>query len=294
MAVQVQQSTTSQLQSMSRIMLVKARETEEHSMPCVNLIERFNLPKGHYQLDIPKVGTMNASDLDEGIDMTDSEDINPSIVSASTAEVGLKVILTDVLLRQNNESVFSIIGRQMGTAMARKKDEDVIALFSALNGGTVFGADGAAFSVANASAVIAKAKANLMGSPLFIVHHPNAIFEFINDFSGPIASGGAIPKPFQADALQDFWTGIKVSGVPFFEDGNIDKISGVDSGYGVIANKNAMGYLVARGKSEERQRDISLRAWEVVVTEDYTMFEVDDTLGAGLQYEIGDITTSAS
>jgi hypothetical protein len=292
MAVQVQQSTTSVLQKMSRIMLVKSRETEEHSMPVVNLIERFNLSKGTYQLDIPKIGTMTASDLDEGIDMTDSEDINPSIVSATTAEVGLKVILTDVLLRQNNESVFSIIGRQMGTAMARKKDTDAIALFSALNGGTVFGADGAAFSVGNASACIAKAKANKMGSPLFLVHHPNAIFEFVNDFTGPIASGGNLPAPFSASVLQDFWSGVKISGVPFFEDGNIAKVSGVDSGYGVIANKNAMGYLVSKGKSEERQRDISLRAWEVVIVEDYTMFEVDDTLGAGLQYEIGDLATS--
>ena len=61
----------------------------------------------------------------------------------------------------------------------------------------------------------------------------------------------------------------------------------------MIANKNAMGYLVARGKAEERQRDISLRAWEIVITEDYSMFEVDDGLGAALEYEIGDLTTSA-
>ena len=54
-----------------------------------------------------------------------------------------------------------------------------------------------------------------------------------------------------------------------------------------------MGYLVAKGKSEARDRDISLRAWEVVITEDYGMFEVDDTLGAALEYEIGDHSTTA-
>ena len=31
----------------------------------------------------------------------------------------------------------------------------------------------------------------------------------------------------------------------------------------------------------------------MVITEDYGMFEVDDTKGAPLRYEIGDITTSA-
>ena len=248
------------------------------------------MPKGHYQLDVPKVAQMTANDLDEGIDMTDTEDINPSIVSATTAEVGLKVIVTDRLLRQNNENVFSIIGRQMGNAMARKKDTDAIALFSGLS--TALGGDGTAFSLAFASAAIAKAKANKFGSPLFIVHHPNAIFEFINDFTAGIATYGAIPKPFAADVLQDFYSGIKVSGVPFFEDGNIPKISTTDSAYGVIANKNCLGYLVAKGKSEERDRDISLRAWEVVITEDYTMFEVDDSLGASLRYEVGDHATS--
>ena len=54
-----------------------------------------------------------------------------------------------------------------------------------------------------------------------------------------------------------------------------------------------MGHLSASGRSEERERDASLRAYEVVVTEDYAVFEVDDTRGAAARYEIGDPTTSA-
>ena len=179
----------------------------------------------------------------------------------------------------------------MGTAMARKKDTDAIALFSGLS--TELGTDNAAFSLANATGCIAKAKANKFGSPMYLVHHPNAIYEFVNDFTAGIATYGAIPKPFNADVLQDFYSGVKVSGVPFFEDGNIAVIGSTASAYGVLANKNCLGYLVAKGKSEERDRDISLRAWEVVITEDYTMFEVDDSLGAKLRYEIGDHSTTA-
>ena len=37
---------------------------------------------------------------------------------------------------RENEDAFRIVGKQMGDAVARKKDRDVIALFSALNGGT--------------------------------------------------------------------------------------------------------------------------------------------------------------
>ena len=288
----VQTSGTGNLQNMSRIMLASARYTEEHNAPMVGLIEKFSLGKGEYQLTIPKVATMTAEDLAEGQDMIDSEDIDVSTVTATTAEVGLKVIITDTLLQQNNEDVFKIIGRQMGDAMARKKDNDIIALFPTLNGAVKLGADGADLSLANASAIIATAKADQFGSDIFVVHHPNAVWKLASSVGNTLATY-PLPDAFNKPAVKDYWTGIKVAGVPFFEDGNIAKTGSVDSGYGVIADKTAMGHLAARARREERERDISLRAHEIVVTEDYAVFEVDDTRGAAIQYEIGNPTTSA-
>jgi len=283
MATQVQTSTTGNLQNMSRIMLASARYTEEHNAPMAGLIEKFNLGKGEYQLTIPKVGQMSAEDLVEGRDMVDSEDINVSTVTATTAEVGLKVIITDTLLQQNNEDVYKIIGRQMGEAMARKKDTDIIALFPSLNGGTAIGADNALFNLANVSGVIANAKTGKFGNDLYIVHHPNAVWKLATDI-GNTLSTYPIPDAFNNPAVKDYWTGIKLSGVPIFEDGNIENNTN-DSGYGVIADKTAMGHLAARARREERERDISLRAFEIVVTEDYAVFEVDDTRGAALLYD---------
>jgi len=188
---QTQTSTTGNLQKMSRIMLTKARYQEEHNMPVVQLIDRINLANGHYQLDIPKVAQMNASDLVDGEDFLDSEEISPTIVSATAAEVGIKVIVTDRLLRQNNESVFSIIGRQMGDAMARKKDTDAIALFSGFS--TSYGADNALFNLANISGVIGNAKNNLIGTD-FIVHHPLAVWKMTSTINNVVTSdGGALP-----------------------------------------------------------------------------------------------------
>ena len=279
----VQTSGTGNLQNMSRIMLASARYTEEHNAPMVGLIEKFNLGKGEYQLTIPKVAQMTAEDLAEGQDMIDSEDIDVSTVTATTAEVGLKVIITDTLLQQNNEDVFKIIGRQLGDAMARKKDTDIIALFPSLNGGTAIGADNALFNLANVSGVIANAKTGKFGSDLYIVHHPNAVWKLATDV-GNTLSTYPLPDAFDNPAVKDYWTGIKLSGVPIFEDGNIENNTN-DSGYGVIADKTAMGHLAARARREERERDISLRAFEVVVTEDYAVFEVDDSRGAALLYD---------
>ena len=290
MAGNTQTSTSGNLQNMSRIMLAAARYTEEHNAPMAGLVEKFNLGKGEFQLTIPKVGQMDAEDLVEGVDMVDSEDIDVSTVTATTAEVGLKVIITDTLVQQNNEDVFRIIGRQMGDAMARKKDTDIIALFSGFS--TALGADDRSLLLSNASALIANAKANKFGNDLFVVHHPNAIWKLASSIGNTLATY-PLPDAFNNPAVSDYYTGVKIAGVPFFEDGNIEKVSSVDSGIGVIADRTAMGHLAARERREERDRDISLRAFEVVVTEDYAVFEVDDTKGAGAQYEIGDPTTSA-
>ena len=283
----IQTSTTGNLQKMSRIMLTKARYQEEHNMPVVALIDRFNLAKGHYQLDIPKVAQMNAGDLVDGVDLIDSEDITPEIVSATAAEVGIKVVITDRLLRQNNENVFSIIGRQMGDAMARKKDTDAIALFTGFT--HTYGGD-KAITLDLATACIANAKENKYGNPLFVVHHPNTIYTIAKDVGNTIATY-PLPDVFNKPAVKDYFTGVKIAGVPFFEDGNIETVSGQDYGYGVIAHKSAMGYLVASAKSERRQRDESLRATEVIIVEEYGMFEADDTRAGTMQYDTVSITT---
>ena len=283
-----QTSTTGNLQKMSRIMLTKARYQEEHNMPVVALIDRFNLAKGHYQLDIPKVAQMTAGDLIDGVDLVDSEDISPSIVSATAAEVGIKVVITDRLLRQNNENVFSIIGRQMGDAMARKKDTDAIALFSGFD--DTYGGD-TAVTFAKASGLIANAKENKYGNPLFVVHHPNVIWTVAADVGNIIATY-PLPDVFNKPAVKDYYSGVKIGGVPFFEDGNIEVVSGQTYGYGVIAHKSAMGYLVASAKTERRQRDESLRATEVIVVEEYGMFEADGTKAGTVQYTQSSIATT--
>ena len=290
----IQTATTGNLGSIQRTVISQMRYTEEHNMPVVNLIEKFTLRKGEKQIDIPKAAQMTASDLVDGVDMTDSEDIDATVVSATTAEVGLKVIITDKLARQFNQDVFGVVGRQMGDAMARKKDTDAIALFPSLNGGTEFGLDDKDLSYANASAAIAKGKANKFGGPLFCVHHPNAIYTLTKDAAQLATTGAQLPDAFKQAQVQSFYTGVRINGVPFFEDGNIESKSGAtNGGVGVLANKNALGYVTSAAKRTERQRDASLRAVELVITEDYGMFEVDDTLGAPMLYRINDITTSA-
>ena len=281
-----QTATTGNLENAQKIIISAARYTEEHNAPAMALTEKFTLPKGAKQVTVPKVGQMSMSDLQDGVDIIDEEDIGMTTVDLTSAEVGAKVILTDKLVRQSAPNVFSIIGRQLGDGMARKKDKDVLALYTNLNGGTNLGTAGTSFKVTNVQAIIAYAKANKFGSQLYILHHPNAI-AYLSKEAATVGTtaGGAIPEGWTADLLKNFFSGLRpLNNVPIFEDGNIT-VDSNDDGIGVIADKSAMATLTSVDTRTERQRDASLRATEVVMTADYGVFELDDTKGAGLTYD---------
>jgi hypothetical protein len=282
-----QAATTGNLENAQRIIIASARYTEEHNAPALALIEQFSLPKGSKQVTVPKVGQMSMSDLVDGQDIIDEEDIGMTTVDLTASEVGAKVILTDKLVRQAADNVFSMIGRQLGDGMARKKDGDVLDLYTNLNSGTKLGATTKKMTAANVHGAIAYAKANKFGNQLYILHHPNAVAE-LSAQAATVAStvGGELTSGWSVDLLQNFYSGLRpINGVSIFEDGNISADSNTD-GIGVIADKTALAALTSVDTRTERQRDASLRATEVVMTADYGVFELDDTRGAGILWTI--------
>ena len=284
----IQTATTGQLADAQRIVIEQIRFTAEHSAPVINLVEKLRLGKGEKTVTVPKVGQFTASDLTDGVDMVDTQDIGMTTTSLTTAEVGLKAILTDKLVRQENEDMFRVIGRQMGDAMARKKDTDLIGLFAAFNGGTDLGVSGAALTLENLSACIDFAKANKFPAPVYVVHHPSALFRLaLNSTIIPSLTQG-LPNGLDEALLRDFYKYV-VNQVAVFEDGNI--VSGVAS-TGAIFSKNAAAFLESVGYDGRQQRDESLRATEQIVLADYGVFELDDGYGAPMVYTSAAPSTS--
>ena len=284
-----QTATTGNLENAQRIIISSARYTEEHNAPAMNLIEQFTLPKGSKQVTVPKVGQMNMSDLVDGLDIVDEEQIGMTTVDLTAAEVGAKIIITDKLARQSAENVFSIIGRQLGDGMARKKDKDVLALYSGFS--TDIGAAGRSMSLANVSATVAYAKGNKFGSQVYIVQHPFAVWDIANT---AVTASATYPVPhgWSEDLLGNFFSGLRpINGVPIFEDGNIS-IDSSDDAVGVCADKTALAVLKSVDTRTERQRDASLRATEVVITADYGVFELDDSKGVALTLDAGTPATT--
>ena len=287
-----QTATTGNLENAQRIILAAARYTEEHNAPAMALIESFDLPKGAKQVTVPKVGQMSMSDLTDGQDIIDEEEIGMTTVDLTASEVGAKVILTDKLVRQAADNVMSIVGRQLGDGMARKKDTDVHALYSGLNGGTTLGATGATMSLANVAGAIAYSKAYKFGSQVYILQHPNAVFDIANT-AVTASTTYPVPNGWSEDLLGNFWSGLRpLNGVPIFEDGNLS-VDSSDDAVGVIADKSALAVLKSVDTRTERQRDASLRATELVMTADYGVFELDASRGAPLTFDASAPSTSA-
>ena len=284
-----QTATTGNLENAQRIIISTARYTEEHNAPAMNLIEQFNLPKGSKQVTVPKVGQMDMSDLVDGLDIVDEESIGMTTVDLTAAEVGAKIVITDKLARQSAQNVFSIIGRQLGDGMARKKDKDVLALYSGFS--TDIGSAGRSMSLANVSATVAYAKGKKFGSQVYIVQHPFAVWDIANT-AVTASTTYPVPTGWSADLLGNFFSGLRpINGVPIFEDGNIT-IDSSDDAVGVCADKSALAVLKSVDTRTERQRDASLRATEVVITADYGVFELDDSKGVALTLDAGTPATS--
>ena len=291
-----QTATTGNLENASKIIIAAARYTEEHNAPAMALIESFSLPKGAKQVTVPKVGQMTVSDLVDGQDIVDEEEIGMTTVDLTAAEVGAKVILTDKLVREQQNNVFTMIGRQLGDAMARKKDTDVHSLYASLGASlspTSLGAAGAIMKASNVAAAVAFAKANKFGTQIYILHHPNAVADLAYNVA-TFAGSSELTGGWSVDLLKNFYSGLRpINGLPIFEAGNLS-VDSSDDAVGVIADKSAMAVLNSVETKTERQRDASLRATEVVMTSDYGVFELDDTKGTSIKYDAAVLTHDAT
>lgn len=284
-------STTGLLANASREMINRARYAEEFNAPAKQLVAKFRLAKGHDTGIFPHFAQMTMQSLTEGEDIVEAQDLGMTSVSATPAEVGGKVLMTDRLLQRNVAANWRSVGRQLGNAQGRKENGDIVALYTGLNGGTTFGAAGAFFTAPNAVGCIGRALAEKMGDNLRVIVHPNSLLRLSRDLN-VIGAGAAQPLTgFAADRLAKFYTGVTLNGIRFYHTGDI-AVDGSDDMIGAIHDEDALGFLTEKSWGQEFDRKPSLRATELVVVSSYVAFEMDDTLGAPLTYDAATPATS--
>lgn len=280
-----QTATTGSLEDAQRIIIAEVRYTAEHNAPCKNLVEHFTLGKGEKSITVPFVGKATAAALTDGVDMTSSQAIGMTSTSLTTAEVGLKFIVTDKLVRQEVPDVFRMVGRQGGDALARKVDGDIITLFDGFSEAT--GGTDDAISMAYFQACITRLEAGSAGTgepapmPYACVLHPHTIYTLRSAVA--VAGTYPIPSGYSEDMLKE-WHELTLGGVPVFRDGNISINSTSTAAKGAMFSKSALCYVESQAPNIERERDASLRATEINFVTDYGVFELKDAYGIEMEY----------
>ena len=269
-------------------MVGEARYTLEHQAVMTNLVERKTLGPGEKSLYIPKFGGISASDLTDGVDMSQSETMSITGTTHTTDEAGCKVIITKKLRQQLKEDAYRAAGKIIGSAMAKKIDKDLLALFSGLNSGV--GSTTTTFSLDYLLAAVTQCNGQdePCPMPMACVLHPYTIHEIVDEIVTPAASYPAFPEGYSYDLLKNYFRGSdKLFNVPIFGNANITRTAGSSpaySSFGAIFSKMALIYLVGWEPENWVEEDKSLRGWEIGIVADYGAVEEDGTYGRYMSF----------
>lgn len=256
----------------------EARFTEQFKAVMSGLV--WNIKKKLHEgstINVPYFGTVTASALTEGVDMTSSQTMADTNVPITPGEVGCKIIITDKLARDNQEDILRAAGRILGDAMAVKRDGDLLDELD--DGTTTLGAGTTATlgQFAAARAILAGNAVSAGGpapQPYVCVHHPFVYMDLVDVLTPliPGTAGNVVPMSGIADeVVRNYGVG-KLFGVPMVEDGNLDTTTCKG---GMFSSGKGGGIILATADEWDvkPERDESLRATELNIVGEYGVGE---------------------
>src|SRR3990167_3466392 len=235
----------------------------------------WNIPKGKGStVNVPYFGEATSRQLTEGVDMVNDEKMVDTNVQITPYENGLKIILTDVVIEDDNEALIRAAGVVLGDAYEKKRDTDLLArLDNATN--SLAGA-GTTLTMGHIAAARALLGGNATSSggpapaPYVTVIHPFQELDIVDVLTPlmPVASTTAVAGAMGGmaeDVLRNFSIG-RLFGGPVINDGNLiaDTADDIKGGMFAAGNRGGIIYVSAREPMVKPTRDESLRGWELV------------------------------
>lgn len=286
--------TTADISAVLPTILSPARDILEKPTFITEMVSKVTLGDGDGStINWPKFGTLlTAQSLSEGVPINNPQKLIPTSQQFTVSEVGTEIILTDKAIRQTPEAMKARAGRYAGNAMKRKMEQDILALFPGFS--RDLGAAGNAFnpnfiSVAGVRLSAASgtgtdaAAVEPAPTPYNAVIHPfhyhditvsaGTLGNNINSSSGYMPIDGLteeIIRNYDVKRLYD----VNMAKHPLIA------IDASDDAVGAVFSKEAL-LLVKTSvmMRTETDRDIHLRAWDMVMTSEYGTGEVEDTWG---------------
>ena len=260
------------------------------------LIREFNLigqPGKQANVGIYPNGTALTATTGEGTDASNQQ-ISVTQVQIDTDEVAFMTTLTDTARDSAADDIAASIGKIFGEQLARKIDEDLVALF------TGFSSSVGDYSTVMSVELVMKAVATLRNSSVMGPYHcvvsPFAAY----DLKRQLTNAGATTIPSLSNlgntALQNGFIG-SVAGVNFFESALVGSTAvGEDStgtASAALFTPEALGLAMKKDITIETERNASVRGTELICSSTYGVKEIKDGEGILIKCE-NDINTVAS
>jgi len=189
--------------------------------------------------------------------------------------------LTDLARNSAPRNVAGDIGRLFGEAIAKKQDQDLIALFDGFS--TTLGDGTTAVSASSVFNALSTLRANSLPiNECAVVLHPKIAYDLKANLTNTFANANA--NDLANEALRNGFVG-RLAGMPVFETANMSNTGTAGDYKGGAFHRDAIALAEMQGLKVETQRDASLRADEIVATAVYGVGEIHDTYGVEMHFD---------
>ena len=122
------ESTSSTLSELYTEIVAEAEFVIQEKSLMMNLVKNYTIAGGGKSVEVPIYSAIAAAAVAEATDLSNTA-VDPSSVTITASEVGVMTTLTDLARNSAPRNVVADIGRLFGEGIAKKMDQDLIALF---------------------------------------------------------------------------------------------------------------------------------------------------------------------
>lgn len=228
------------------------------------LVRNFNDASGMVPRKSSIYGTVTFYSVDETTDLVAQQYSRTAKQTLTPGEVAAAFFLSDQRIESDDQDIVSDASRELGVGLAQKIEVDIISQFGSVTGGTV-GTNATAMTWGKLLAAQSTLRAANAPMPYTAVLHPYQWHAL-----GTALTVAATTQPTRSgltDTLvNNFFVG-NAYGIDIFVTSNIPITSSAASG--IMFSRDALALDIRRQPRLERDREVSRRGWELVMSAVY-------------------------
>lgn len=272
-------STTTTLNDLLPQIVSEAMFVANERSVMKGLVRNFNLPANSGKtITVPIYPTQSV-----GAAVTEGDEVGNTAVSTDGQTItietfAIRSLVTDLAVASSASNVVADLGRLFGEAMAKKIDQNLLALFSGFATGV--GDNATALSAATIAKGVATLRANSVPQDaLACVVHPYVGYDLKANLTNTFVNPN--PGIIQNEAMAAGYLGT-LFGVPVFESANIADTGTAGDYVGGIFHRDALGLAMIGDINIETDRRASFVGTDVVASSHFGVKELYDGYGVAV------------